>query len=477
MEQVYVHQRGPTVVVSNSVRLIEQTCGLTAIDEIGASLFLSLGWVGGDRTLRESVQVLPGGYLHRWESNGSRTSVAYLSRTSLAQLSQRCDELRFNELARSFTSIFCALSDRLGPLVCPITGGRDSRVLVAAVIASGVPASFFTSGSTGSADVRIGTKIAEALRLPHHVKNPQEAVTDCWDEGVRRLIRQNDGMVNLWQIADSISQCQNVENLPLTLWGIGGAIAKGHYHHHLNLQPTFSDSQILRTFPSCLVSKDTEMLKQKTRQLALQSVRDTCQAFLGDGFEPLDVPDAFYTFDRVRRWSGANARKNSPVCDKFTPFCTYPFIETAFAMPLSDRIAQLLHIELIRAAEPSLLDFAFDKPLCAELPKRSAKLVVADTVREAAPRWLLRILRYGVRQLQRRKSQEENGPVQAEWVEAKRKSILDVCLSQHSSVLWDYVDRRSFENIMSSPTAAQVRRAYCKRILSIATLFYYEAER
>ncbi len=87
MEQVYVHHHGPTVVVSNSVRLIEQTCGLADIDEIGASLFLSLGWVGGDRTLRESVHVLPGGYLHQWKFNESRTSVAYWPRTSLAQLS------------------------------------------------------------------------------------------------------------------------------------------------------------------------------------------------------------------------------------------------------------------------------------------------------------------------------------------------------------------------------------------------------
>jgi hypothetical protein len=146
-------------------------------------------------------------------------------------------------------------------------------------------------------------------------------------------------------------------------------------------------------------------------------------------------------------------------------------------MPLPDRIAGRLHLELIRATEPSLLDFAFDKPLCEQLPKRSAKLVVAHTIKEVAPRWFLRILQYGARQLQRRKLQEDNGPVQAEWVEAKRGSILDVCLSQHSSVLWDYVDRRSFENIMSSKTSATVRRPHCGEILSIATLFYYEAER
>ena len=477
MEQVYVHQHGPTVLVSNSVRLIEQTCGLTDIDEIGASLFLLLGWVGGNRTLRESVQVLPGGYVHRWESNGSSTSFAYLPRTGLAQLSQRCDELRFDELAHTFVSMFRALSDSLGPLACPITGGRDSRVLVAAVIASGVPATFFTGGSAGSVDVQIGTKIAEALRLPYQVRNSKEAVTDCWDEGSRRLIRQNDGMVNLWQIANSIPQCQNVESLPLELWGVGGEIARGSYYRNLKLPPTLADSQMLRLFPSCLVREDTYLLKRKTRHLALQSVRETCQAFLDDGFKPQHVPDAFYTFERVRRWAGTNTRSFAPICDLFTPFCTRPYIETALAMPLPDRITGRIYPELIRATEPSLLDFPYDKLLSAQMPKRSTKQVIAHTVRETMPRWLLAILRYGTHQLRQNKSQGGKGSVKAEWVEAKREAILDVCLNQHSSVLWNYVDRRAFENIMSVRTAANVRRMYCARILSIATLFYYEAER
>lgn len=477
MEQVYVHHCGSTVVISNSVRLIEQTCGLTAIDEIGASLFLSLGWVGGDRTLRESVHVLPGGYLHQWESNGSYAPHAYWPRTRLAQLSQRGKGLGVSELAHSFSSLFRDLSNRFGPLQCGLTGGRDSRVVAAGVIASGVPVSFVTMGKTESADVQIAKKIAEAFHLTHRVGYPQGVVTDRWDEGVRRLIRQTDGMVNLWQVANSISQSQQIENLPLSLWGVAGEIASAPYYRLLNLPPTLSNSRMLRTFLSGLVVRDTELLTEETRQLALQSLRETCQGFLHDGFEPQTVPEAFYVYDRVARWVGANIRKASPVCDIFTPFCTIPYIETAYSMPLSDRIAGRLHHELIHTTTPLLLNFPYDKQWRPPLPKLGTKRVVAQTVREAAPRWLVRILRYGTKQVQQRKSKEKTGPVQAEWIEAKRESIVDVCLNQRSSVLWDYVDRRSFEHIMSSQTAEKVRRQHCAKILSIATLFYYEAER
>ena len=476
MEQVYVHHRGPTVVVSNSVRLIEQTCGLTAIDEIGASLFLSLGWVGGDRTLRESVQVLQGGTVHQWTFNGVRTSVVYWPRTALLRLRAHGDDEWVDDVACRVVSMLRVLSARFGPIECDLTGGRDSRVMVAALLAAGVPATYFTGGAPGSADVRIGTDIAHAFRLSHYVDHNKAAVLPCWDDAVRLLIEQNDGLVNLWQVADCLFQDHPLARLPVHLWGTGGEIARGFYYQHVPGLSTCQARDMMQAFPAALLGTDTALLTPQARQLALASVRDTCQGLLHEGFEPGDVPDAFYAYDRVRRWAGTNTRKMAQVCDLFTPFCTAPFLEAALAYPLADRIAGRLHVELIRATQPALLDFPFNKPAGA-MPKRSAKRVVADTVREAAPAWLLRILRDGARQLQRRKSQEENGPVQAEWVEAKRKSILDVCLSKHSSVLWDYVDRRSFQNIMSSPTAAQVRRAYCKRILSIATLFYYEAER
>lgn len=477
MEQVYVHHRGPTVVVSNSVRLIEQTCGLTAIDEIGASLFLSLGWAGRDRTLRESVHVLPGGYLHRWESNGSSTATAYFPRTGLARLRRDREELRVHELAHSFTSMCRALSDRGAPLGCGLTGGRDSRVVAAAVIASGVPASFVTMGSADSADVQIATQIAEALHLTHRVGYPQGMVTDRWDEGVRRLVQQTDGMVDLWQVANSISQVQQIDKLPVSLWGVGGEIGNVVFYSSRRLPPTISSNQMLRAFLSSLVPIDSELLTPETRQLALQSARETCQALLDDGFEPHTVPDTFYTFDRVPRWAGTNTRKASPVCDMFTPFCTIPYIEAALATPLSDRIAVRLHRELIRATTPALLDIPYDKPRRHIEPELDVKWLVAQAVKEAAPRWLLKILRDGAKRLRQRQSKDKPGPVQAEWVETKRETIVDVCLNQRRSVLWDYVDRRSFETIMSPKTAEKVRRQYCAKILSIATLFYYEAER
>jgi len=116
-------------------------------------------------------------------------------------------------------------------------------------------------------------------------------------------------MVNLWQIANSISQQQHINHLPLSLQGVGGEIGSGNYYRSLNLPPTLGGSQMLRMFLSSLVAKDSELLTQETGKLSKQSVREICHSFLDDGFEPQAVPDAFYTFDRVRRWAETNTRK------------------------------------------------------------------------------------------------------------------------------------------------------------------------
>ena len=473
MAQVYVHQQGATVVVSNSVRLIEETCGLTGLDAIGASLMLSLGWVGGDRTLRESVQVLQGGTVHQWTFNGVRTSVVYWPRTALLRLRAHGDDEWVDDVACRVVSMLRGLSARFGPIECDLTGGRDSRVLVAALLAAGVPATYWTGGAPGSADVRIGTDIAHAFRLSHYVDHTKAAVLPCWDDAVRLLIEQNDGLVNLWQVADCLFQDHPLARLPVHLWGTGGEIARGFYYQLPGLS-TCQARDMMQAFPAALLGTDTALLTPQARQLALASVRDTCQGLLHEGFEPGDVPDAFYAYDRVRRWAGTNTRKMAQVCDLFTPFCTAPFLEAALAYPLADRIAGRLHVELIRATQPALLDFPFNKPAGA-MPRRSAQRMLAEAVRDTVPSWLLSLLRAGARQWHRHSSHEATGPVQADWVEAKHDAILEVCLSQPHSVLWDSVDRRSFHTMMSSKTPTSVRRAYCKRILSIATLFSYDA--
>lgn len=80
-------------------------------------------------------------------------------------------------------------------------------------------------------------------------------------------MRQTDGMVNLWQIANSISQQQHINHLPLSFQGVGGEIGSGNYYRSLNLPPTLGGSQMLRMFLSSLVAKDSELLTQETGKL------------------------------------------------------------------------------------------------------------------------------------------------------------------------------------------------------------------
>jgi asparagine synthase (glutamine-hydrolysing) len=232
MEQVYYLHRGDLWLVSNSVRLLAQIANISAMDPLGVSLFLSMGWVGADRTLRRGIRVIPGGQRWTWNHDEREPSLeAYYPISSLA--SQRARGLTQPDiklLADGLVTTCGRLALDYDTLRCPLTGGRDMRFLASLLIHGGIKAQYYTSGNPDSPDVIVGTQIARLFNLSHAINAvTTKSVIEEWETASNRLICQHDGMVSLWQIADVLGQPSSVDHLSLGLWGIGGEIGRGVY--------------------------------------------------------------------------------------------------------------------------------------------------------------------------------------------------------------------------------------------------------
>ena len=59
-QPLFYQRLGQGWLISNSVYLIEQIAGVGELDPLGASTFLTFGWVGGGRTLRRRTSHSPG---------------------------------------------------------------------------------------------------------------------------------------------------------------------------------------------------------------------------------------------------------------------------------------------------------------------------------------------------------------------------------------------------------------------------------
>jgi asparagine synthase (glutamine-hydrolysing) len=477
LEQVFYLHQGDMWLVSNSVYLIERISKPSALDPLGVSLFLSIGWAGADRTLRRDIRVIPGGQHWAWQEGDTEPRQhSYFAPSKLARQPRRALTPSYLEqLADDLMQPCHSLSQSFGKIRCPLTGGRDSRLLAALLIYAGLPAQYYTVGDPSSADVKIGTLVAKTCNLSHQVITIMASdVVKKWDEVCWRYVRQNDGMSSLWEIATVLNVAPRIDRLNLGLWGVGGAIAKYSYGEPHLFLGKHDVAGVQRFLAEKLIRDGGGLIRQEGVALARDYVHRFVVQCVDDGFAPIDAPDVFQTYQRVGRWSGDNARRVMMVSDFFSPYCSRPFVEAAFAMPALQRYTQPLHYNLIRLLATELHSLPFDKePWRSQQPTVNLlRLYGASTLRNARRR-----ISSALRCLKPKKSSKRSTAFdRAAWFEAKHEQVREICLDQSNSLLWSFVDRPTFERIMSPTTDPAERSRHRAKLYSIATLFYYEAD-
>src|SRR5262249_5435334 len=134
MEQVYYARLEGGWLIANSVTFLLRIIGGQPIDTRAASFFLCQSWVAEDRTLREAIRVIPAGQHWTWRHGDKVPDTReYFGIRDLSE--HRRVEL--GDLRSALTAQVQALSKSSGMLECPITAGKDSRLLTALVLQTG----------------------------------------------------------------------------------------------------------------------------------------------------------------------------------------------------------------------------------------------------------------------------------------------------------------------------------------------------
>lgn len=245
-----------------------------------------------------------------------------------------------------------------GPVDLPITGGKDSRVVLALSLAAGLKdrLRLFTRGYPGHPDVVAGAGIAAALGLPHRREAPhgsdQPAIWGC-DRFFAKLMMQTyqtDGMVGGW---DLILGERIADETLIT--GHMGEVLKAYSKKPLpdglldpeamvRLQAPFDPMGLLR--PSA-----REGLRA---QLAAQM-----EAARTDGAREADLPDLFYYRNRIPNWLGAIRGIKSFERQPVVPLGAPALLRLAFRLTPEERKRELLHYLVIRRCAPDLLALPF----------------------------------------------------------------------------------------------------------------------
>lgn len=433
---------GDAWLVANRVEILAHITN-APLDLEAAASFMSFGWVSGDRTLVTGIRTVPAGA--RWSLPGKL-------RTVEQSFTPRRGKPSIRRLGADLVARVAAVGGL--SLEAPLTAGLDSRLVFALLRAAEAKVSYVTEGTETNPDVIAGRKLAAIYSVEHNVCHPLPVneLRSQWAELARRLVAQNDGMVSLWQVSNLTRAASGKD---LTLTGVGGEICRGFYTNSADLVPGRSKRLLARLEEKA--SDAHGLLLPDAHRAARVQITQFMASMRAAGFATAEIPSLFYTFERVGRWASANSRKASTPL--FAPLATRPFVEAAFSITPARRHCAPLHYGLLKELAPSLHAFPVAKGgWPGQRPHYAvARAAVLDALRTPKPSW--------------------HKPVhdQDTMVEAVRGDIVSRCLDRGSSPLWQVVDRRAFEAVMTGPADRRAQAALS--ILGVATLFEYEAFR
>ncbi len=462
LEQVFTAEFDGGTIISNSVGVFDRIGVDQALDPLGLSLLVSVGWVGADRTLRAAVRVIDGGQIVRWDvAGGAPAAQHYYARRDLATRQRRAlTGPKLEQLAAHLRALVSTVHDQLGELECPLTGGRDSRLLAGLLIADAIPATYYTAGNPHSSDSTVAQQLATEFGLPHHqIVETDEDVIESWDTAARQFVDVTDGLASL---KDRGGRPVHVDRLLMQLHGFGGEIARSFYTGPRDVL-ALRRPDALAALPDRWVSTHGGLVTGDGRQLARQSIAAFVAACADDGVPAPDVPDHFYTFDRVRRWGGANLRTRADQVDHVLPLCTRAFVAAAFTLRPMARYGERLHYDLLGKLEPRLRTIPFaDRPTWRPQSRLGA---IAAAVRSGVE------TRVQTRGNKARPPSKRPAFRKADWLEAALGQIRQTTLEVTDAAFWHVVDRGRLEALLAGPPAD--RHAHWRPLLDTATAAYY----
>jgi hypothetical protein len=333
-------------------------------DMAGWSRYAASGHFGGDSSPIGGTRLLgPGERVRGRLGRGGYWAISRQRRENVddfvsAGLAARGDDQgAVRAAADGLTRIAASVAAlRDGPVTLGLSGGKDSRLVAASLIAAGVMPLFRTNedspsdGQTARTLTDILTR-ERGLHVDHQffrAGSAQLVHGEGLRERVRRLQRYYDYQYpSTFFNRPAVPPRMRDELKPPWFSGAGGEIATGYwYPKQPAAAPTRRQLQdLVATKLSTGTPRDiqTGPVQAGQQQLAAASTRRAFDL----GVRDHGVLDYAYLVERMRRWSTSAYDQGI-----ITPFISPDFVQAAFALPDTAKRARRLHIALLERLVP-----------------------------------------------------------------------------------------------------------------------------
>jgi hypothetical protein len=266
------------------------------------------------------------------------------------------------EVAAALVDAVTPLREVAQPVELSLTGGKDSRLVAAALVKAGVPVRGRTHGFADHPDVVIAAEVARALGIEHDVRVPAAPGQQVDVLGrIRATVLVADGMLSAFE---NVGRPDPAFSKTVTAGGHGGELLRGGYAETAagRRAAGLRAAELLRR----LTTRHLGLLRRGAAAGYVASLAPWTGALARD---PLRTLDDFYLVNRAGRWSAA-ARQAYLIRECLVqPLFDDRVVLAARAVPLASRTSG----ELSRAVLAELCPPLTEIPLAGKAPASSGQ--------------------------------------------------------------------------------------------------------
>lgn len=338
VERIYLYEDDERLVFASEAKAILKVIPETRhFDPIGLAEFLTCGTTLGENSLFQKIRVLPCGSMIKFSKGRSFQIRRYLDPSSMEESNPLEADIFIEKLSETLrTTISQYLRFSSWPAVS-LTGGLDSRIIVACIDALNTKIPCYTFGSMyrDTYDVLTSKSLSKYCNLPNYILTLDKHFLSKFDYFLNRAVFISDGYLGFSGASELYLNMMARRISPIRITGnYGGELLRG-----------------VRAFKS-LIPKGG-FLRPSLFEGAVRSSMSFYQYCEMN-------PCSFTLFVQVPSGYGRYAIERSQV-STFTPFLNLKIVELIYRMPSILRSDKDSSVSVIKSCCEKLLDIPTDR--------------------------------------------------------------------------------------------------------------------
>lgn len=329
----------------------------------------AMDWCLSDDTTFEGVfQVKPGKQLLLKENDVTLEERSYFFPKQIIDESKKLSDE--NYLVIGSDAVNVAVTRQLRHSKAPLmdlTGGMDSRAIVASAVALGYRPECDISGVVGLPEIELAARVAETMELTLHRIYPGKHYAENINETLRLWSLWTEGMIpaHISFAQSAFALCPKLrkfyDQYRQTFCGAGGETGRSMYYRNEMLVRDVSPEEIVTKLAELLPQKrysENFLLPQETR-----CIRDEIQQIIDEGIQlglsRHKLMDYYYWRQRASRWAGYMIDMQQLGRHVFAPLCQSTLTAVFFSMTGEEHLSAAWHRYHIQRMLPSLSAIPF----------------------------------------------------------------------------------------------------------------------